>query len=515
MLSPRHVSLHRRLKSALVRASLVSLLVVGVAALALEWVALRERAASDLSTRAALLGASARGAIERQDTTAINAVLDAVTSSADIEAAAVFAADGTVLAQFSRLAGNPAAAAVTGPSSDGQRFEGTRLEMTQPVSLTGGAVGHVFLRRDLRADYGRFVALAGIFAIGAFVAVGIATWLAAALTRTIGDPVRLVTKAAESVAENKDLELRVPQIASYELGSLIDSFNTMLAALALHASRAGAAENASSAPAATSSSAGSSRAATGAIDPTEAPWPTRMLEGAPEFIALVDADGQIDFLNRSARERLGFKRAKDATAATLNELVAESQRAELVDVVLPTAERTGEWRGELNWRTRGGRDVKLATRIVAHRDAAGAAEFFSITAHDALSDERAPEEVLQSEERLRQALDAAQMGTWEWDAVANEVIWDETTLRLFGRSAETFAGTHEAFLACVHPDERANVETALLRAFAEAGAFHAEFSVPLEGGAQRWIAALGRVQNDADGRPARMAGVFYEIGSRG
>jgi len=66
----------------------------------------------------------------------------------------------------------------------------------------------------------------------------------------------------------------------------------------------------------------------------------------------------------------------------------------------------------------------------------------------------------------------------------------------------------------VHPEDRAGVEAALVKAFADARFYRAEFRVVLGDGRVQWLAALGRVQRDADGRPARMVGVVHEIAPR-
>ena len=68
-----------------------------------------------------------------------------------------------------------------------------------------------------------------------------------------------------------------------------------------------------------------------------------------------------------------------------------------------------------------------------------------------------------SEARLRLALEAAQMGTWEWQP-GGAFVCSVTTEALLGLAPGTFAGTEAAFLACVHPDDRARVREAAAHA---------------------------------------------------
>ena len=59
-----------------------------------------------------------------------------------------------------------------------------------------------------------------------------------------------------------------------------------------------------------------------------------------------------------------------------------------------------------------------------------------------------------AEERLRVALDAGQMGTWDWDAQAERLSWSPEVEIMHGLTPGTFDGTLDAYLATVHPEDR-------------------------------------------------------------
>ena len=119
-----------------------------------------------------------------------------------------------------------------------------------------------------------------------------------------------------------------------------------------------------------------------------------------------------------------------------------------------------------------------------------------------------------SEERRRLAVDAAQMGLWEWDIVSNRVTWDAKKYDVFGLAYGSFAGTKEAFFELVHPDDRPMVATAITRAIEDGAPYHNEFRIVVPGGQTRWIANLGQVYRDDEGRPLRMVGVVYDVTDR-
>jgi two-component system, cell cycle sensor histidine kinase and response regulator CckA len=119
-----------------------------------------------------------------------------------------------------------------------------------------------------------------------------------------------------------------------------------------------------------------------------------------------------------------------------------------------------------------------------------------------------------SEERLRLAVDAAQMGLWEWDMLSNRVSWDAKKYDVFGLAYGSFAGTKEAFFDLVHPDDRPMLAMAITRAVEDGAPYHNEFRIVAPAGHTRWIANLGQVYRDDEGQPLRMIGVVYDVTER-
>ncbi|AWN53776.1 PAS domain-containing protein [Methylobacterium sp. 17Sr1-1] len=116
----------------------------------------------------------------------------------------------------------------------------------------------------------------------------------------------------------------------------------------------------------------------------------------------------------------------------------------------------------------------------------------------------------EGEERLRLALAAGRLGTWEIDLVSGQH-------RLSARSAEIFGAaplSHEAWTRTVHPEDRTRIEAALADLLAGESEYRTEFRIRPDGSSQRWVSAQAIVQRDAGGRARRVIGIHQEVTER-
>ena len=108
------------------------------------------------------------------------------------------------------------------------------------------------------------------------------------------------------------------------------------------------------------------------------------------------------------------------------------------------------------------------------------------------------------EARLRLAQEVAGVGTWEWDPEQDSFVWSPEHYALFGLSpAAGEPDSLEAFLAMVHPEDRAAVRVAAHDALAS-GEYLAEFRIlrPGRNGGEEtlWLIGRGRRMPSPAGR---------------
>jgi PAS domain S-box-containing protein len=119
-----------------------------------------------------------------------------------------------------------------------------------------------------------------------------------------------------------------------------------------------------------------------------------------------------------------------------------------------------------------------------------------------------------NEERLRIALDAAQMGTWNWTADSDTVVWSPQTYALLDVPRSREDHLLSAFLDRVHPEDQAQVIEQIRSVVRGKTSFVIEHRLQTDGAEDvRWMRLQGRVYRD-DGQPQRMSGVIADITSQ-
>lgn len=122
------------------------------------------------------------------------------------------------------------------------------------------------------------------------------------------------------------------------------------------------------------------------------------------------------------------------------------------------------------------------------------------------------ESLRETKDRLQFALDASEMGTWEFDlADSNRVHWSLATERLFGLEAGAFSGRIEEVKSYIHPDDRAPLERAQAAAIANHHDLDAVFRCVKPDDTVSWLRAKGRASYDADGKATRISGTIVDV----
>jgi PAS domain S-box-containing protein len=127
---------------------------------------------------------------------------------------------------------------------------------------------------------------------------------------------------------------------------------------------------------------------------------------------------------------------------------------------------------------------------------------------------QAAEDLRESEQRLRLALDAGQMGTWEWLLETNQVVWSPGVEAIHGLRPGTFTGSFEAYSHDIHPDDYDNVRNSITRVLETGEDYHVEYRIIWPDGSVHWVEASGKLIHNAAGAPVRMTGICADVTGR-
>ncbi|GAB4428312.1 MAG: hypothetical protein Kow0031_08530 [Anaerolineae bacterium] len=125
--------------------------------------------------------------------------------------------------------------------------------------------------------------------------------------------------------------------------------------------------------------------------------------------------------------------------------------------------------------------------------------------------ERTREALLDREERLQLALDAAGMRTWDWDIANSNIVWDMPGSTENGRE-KTTATYHDA-IEFIHPADREAVVQAVAGAIRAKKRYQQDFRLVEADGSVRWATAYGQVLDRPGGRQ-RCIGIVKDITSQ-
>lgn len=128
--------------------------------------------------------------------------------------------------------------------------------------------------------------------------------------------------------------------------------------------------------------------------------------------------------------------------------------------------------------------------------------------------ENAKAEIQTYADQLTLALNAAKMGSWDWDLATNHVFWTVNHEIVFGYEAATSHRTYDDWANRVHPTDLPEVEAAVHHALDNHEDYRFEYRLRLPDDTERWIDAFGRGEYNSTGEPIRMVGVILDISNR-
>ncbi len=119
-----------------------------------------------------------------------------------------------------------------------------------------------------------------------------------------------------------------------------------------------------------------------------------------------------------------------------------------------------------------------------------------------------------SEERLRLALRAAQMATWDAQLPDGATVWNDEHYRMMGYEPGSVTPGFQAWAGRLHPDDADAAIRRWRHSVEYGGEFNSEFRVVWPDGSVRWLEARGITERDGANPSVRSYGVMLDISER-
>lgn len=117
-------------------------------------------------------------------------------------------------------------------------------------------------------------------------------------------------------------------------------------------------------------------------------------------------------------------------------------------------------------------------------------------------------------DRFGLALRSSEISTWSWNAVDNQIVWDDRLHALFGLSPDAVPNQYQEYLDLILPEDRKYVDAQVTQALEEDRPYKCEYRVRWPDGSIHWLQARGRVHRGSDGNPIRMSGACWDVSVR-
>jgi len=129
---------------------------------------------------------------------------------------------------------------------------------------------------------------------------------------------------------------------------------------------------------------------------------------------------------------------------------------------------------------------------------------------------RAEDELLESEERFRLAINATEDGLWEWDILTNSEFFSSRWCEIIGYSFDDpeLLHTYNSWAERIHPDDSERVMSALKNHLEKGTNYDVDYRHRHKSGEYRWQNSKGQAIFDERGKPTKMVGCISDITDR-
>ncbi|WP_292547019.1 PAS domain S-box protein [Methanoregula sp.] len=235
----------------------------------------------------------------------------------------------------------------------------------------------------------------------------------------------------------------------------------------------------------------------------------------PQIIFETDRDGRVTFVNRHARTVTGLTTDDIDRGYTVFDFIADNDHVRAQESIGKIIRGEPIEHHEYDVKRHDGTPF---TALIYAAPILNDGTFTGLrgVVVDVSEWKRAEEALRKSEERFQIALEASNIGLFDWDMVTGKSYISPHYLTVLGYAPGGDADMYDTWLSCVHPDDR-DQASRIINEYREGkrGDHEIEFRLMAKNGDWRWIMNRAKIAaRDANGKPLRLVGIYKDITGR-
>jgi PAS domain S-box-containing protein len=234
-----------------------------------------------------------------------------------------------------------------------------------------------------------------------------------------------------------------------------------------------------------------------------------LYENSLDGILLTKPDGNILCANPQACKMFGMTEDEIVQAGREGTVINDEKLA----AALEERRLTGRMRAELIHRRKDGSTFVCDTTSKLFVDADGSINT-SLIIRDISERKRVEEALQKSEMELARAQQIAQIGSWTWDLITNEVTWSEQSYRNYGLAPGEVKPSYELFLSFIVPEDREMVYREVQKAIDSGHKYNITYNIIRIDGTPRILSSENKIVMDESGKVVLMYGTNQDITER-
>ena len=234
-------------------------------------------------------------------------------------------------------------------------------------------------------------------------------------------------------------------------------------------------------------------------------------QAMPNQVWSATPDGQLDWFNNQVFSYSGLA-IEDLAGSGWAHMVHANDIGAAAATWARALSNGSAYQSEFRLRRSDGSFRWHLARAVPMRDETGQITRWIGTNTDIDNQKEIEEQLVESQQRVESAINAADIGTWDFDPQSGALKWDNRCYQLFGMKPGTPI-SFDAFLAGLHPGDRDATEKACLEAMQPDGSqgYDVEYrTIGHDDGIERWCSAKGKAFFE-NGVAVRFIGTIRDI----